>query len=140
VSRDGGRKQKTVPYGLPFWRRHWLNCEGRLPQRRKKTVFRGLNGHSTHHLLLLRAHRELESACCRPFHYSSPQLLDLAAWGRGQVSWPQDLLCFEALGQEELISLHVWSRNARAAIARRLPHSSFVIGEFRAQTSALKHS
>jgi hypothetical protein len=27
VLEDGGRKQKTDPYGLSFWKRHWLNSK-----------------------------------------------------------------------------------------------------------------
>jgi hypothetical protein len=30
VSRNGGRKQKTEPYGLAFGRRHWLNYKDRM--------------------------------------------------------------------------------------------------------------
>ena len=34
--RDRGTDQKADLYGLPFWRRHWLNCKDHIPVKMKK--------------------------------------------------------------------------------------------------------
>jgi hypothetical protein len=36
MSRDGGRKQKTAPYGLSYPRRHWLTYKDCMPVKKKK--------------------------------------------------------------------------------------------------------